>query len=79
MRKVEAQMYLAYLFILLMILLMVSLTGCTNGWSVGDMETYAYVEILDQDSTSHFYADKININSDNWCFIHSRFETIREP
>ena len=70
MRRVQAHLF---------IWLFVTLTGCTNGWSVGDAETYAYVEILDQDSTSHFYADKININSDNWCFIHSRFETIREP
>jgi len=66
----------AYLFIPLM----VSLTGCSNGWSVGEnVETYAYVEILDQDSTSHFYSDQIRINADNWCFTHSCFETIREP
>jgi hypothetical protein len=69
-RRVQAHLF---------IWLLVSLTGCTNGWSVGEnVETYAYVEILDQDSTSHFYSDQIRINADNWCFTHSRFEIIRE-
>lgn len=70
-RKVQAHWFILFLALL---------TGCTNGWSVGEhVETYAYVEILDQDSTSHFYSDQIRINADNWCFTHSCFETIREP
>jgi hypothetical protein len=63
--------------------LVISMLGsCSNGWSVGNLSSdstmYSYVEIIDVDSTSHFYADKININSDNWCFTHSRWEVIRK-
>jgi len=65
--------------------LVISMLGsCSNGWSVGDFEPsprdtmYAFVEILDQDSTSHFYADKIRINSDNWCFTHNQWESVKE-
>jgi len=65
--------------------LVISMLGsCSNGWSVGDFEPsprdtmYAFVEILDQDSTSHFYADKIRVNSDNWCFTHNQWESVKE-
>jgi len=60
------------------------LSSCSNGWSVGDFEPsprdtmYAFVEILDQDSTSHFYADNVRIDSDNWCFTHNQWEAVRE-
>jgi len=60
------------------------LSSCNNGWSIGDFEPsprdsmYAYIEIVDQDSTSHFYADRIRINSDNWCFTHNQWEAVKE-
>ena len=63
---------------------MFMLSSCSNGWSVGDFEPsprdsmYAYIEIIDQDSTSHFYADQIRLDSDNWCFTHNQWEAIRE-
>jgi hypothetical protein len=63
---------------------MFMLSSCNNGWSVGDFEPsprdtmYAFVEILDQDSTSHFYADNVRLNSDNWCFIHNQWESVKE-
>lgn len=63
---------------------MFMLSSCNNGWSIGDFEPsprdtmYAFVEIMDQDSTSHFYADKVRFNSDNWCFTHNQWEAVKE-
>ncbi len=60
------------------------LSSCTNGWSVGSFELspedsmYTFLEIIDQDSTLHFYADRVRINSDNWCFTHNQWESVRE-
>lgn len=60
------------------------LSSCNNGWSIGDFEPsprdtmYAFVEILDQDSTLHFYADKVRVDSDNWCFTHNQWESVKE-
>ncbi len=63
-------------------LIIFMLGSCSNGWSVGnlseDSTMYSYIEIVDKDSTTHFYADKINFNSDNWCFVHSRWEVVRK-
>ena len=63
-------------------LIIFMLGSCSNGWSVGnlseDSTMYSYIEIIDKDSTTHFYADKIHINSDNWCFTHSRWEVVRK-
>jgi len=63
---------------------MFMLSSCNNGWSAGDFEPsprdtmYAFVEILDQDSTSHFYADNVRLDSDNWCFTHNQWESVKE-
>ena len=60
------------------------LSSCTSGWSVGSFELspedsmYTFLEVMDQDSTSHFYADKVRINSDNWCFTHNQWESVKE-
>ena len=73
---------LAQVIISLSITLMLS--SCSNGWSVGDFEPsprdsmYAFVEIMDQDSTFHFYADMVRVNSDNWCFTHNQWEAVKE-
>lgn len=78
------------LFMKMLVQVIVSLFGicmlssCNNGWSVGNYDPspedsmYAFVEIMDQDSTSHFYADRVKINSDNWCFTHSQWESVKE-
>ncbi len=82
MTKFYSKLYVFYLFCLLLILLGASLQGCSNGWFVGGYELaatdtmYNFVEILDQDSSSHFYANKINVNQDNWCFTHNQWELI---
>jgi len=60
------------------------LSSCNTGWSVGSFELsaedsmYTFLEVMDQDSTSHFYADRVRINSDNWCFTHNQWESVRE-
>ena len=60
------------------------LSSCTSGWSVGSFELspedsmYTFSEVMDQDSTSHFYADRVKINSDNWCFTHNQWESVKE-
>tara|TARA_R110002049_G_scaffold197876_1_gene367940 strand:- start:212 stop:367 length:156 start_codon:yes stop_codon:yes gene_type:complete len=44
-----------------------------------DMENpmYTFVEVVDQDSTSHFYSDNIRLNRDMWCFTHNRWEIVK--
>ena len=60
------------------------LSSCTNGWSVGNFELspedsmYTFLEIIDQDSTSHFYADRVSLDLDNWCFTHNQWESVKE-
>ncbi len=60
------------------------LSSCNNGWSVGNIDVhaedsmYTFVEVLDQDSTSHFYSDHIRFDSDNWCFVHHQWEVVRK-
>jgi len=77
------KLYMKIVMQVIILSLIISMLGsCSNGWSVGnlseDSTMYSYIEIIDEDSTSHFYADKVRINSDNWCFTHSRWETIRK-
>jgi len=68
--------------ILMFITLMFS--SCNSSWSIGSFELspqdsmYTFLEVMDQDSTSHFYADKVRINSDNWCFTHNQWESVKE-
>ena len=64
------------------IIFMVS--SCSNGWSVGNIDVhsedsmYTFVEVLDQDSTSHFYSDHVRFNKDMWCFTHNQWEVVRK-
>jgi len=59
------------------------LSSCTSGWSVGSFELsaedsmYTFVEVVDQDSTSHFFSDHVRFNKDMWCFTHSRWEIVK--
>ena len=69
---------------LIQVFILFLVSGCSNGWSVGSFELspedsmYTFLEVMDQDSTSHFYADKVRINSDNWCFTHNQWESVKE-
>ena len=68
--------------ILMFITLMFS--SCNSSWSIGSFELnpqdsmYTFLEVMDQDSTLHFYADRVKINSDNWCFTHNQWESVKE-
>jgi len=59
------------------------LSSCTSGWSVGSFELsaedsmYTFVEVVDQDSTSHFFSDHIRFNKDMWCFTHNQWEIVK--
>jgi len=59
------------------------LSSCNTGWSVGSFELsaedsmYTFVEVVDQDSTSHFFSDHVRFNKDMWCFTHSRWEIVK--
>ena len=73
---------LVRVIILGFIIFMVS--SCSNGWSVGNIDVhsedsmYTFVEVLDQDSTSHFYSDHVRFNKDMWCFTHNQWEVVRK-
>ena len=60
------------------------LSSCSNGWSVGNLDInaedsmYTFVEVLDQDSISHFYSDHVRFNKDMWCFTHNQWEVVRK-
>ena len=59
-------------------------SSCNNGWSVGGINPtaedsmYTFVEVISEDSTSHFYNDHIRFNRDMWCFSCSRWEIVRK-
>ena len=59
------------------------LSSCSNGWTVmgidADMENpmYTFVEVVDQDSTSHFYSDNVRFDKDMWCFTHNSWEIVK--
>jgi len=61
----------------------VLIASCTSGWSVGGYEltpsdtvNTVFIEILDSDSTVHWYHGGIN-ESNNWCYAHSAWEDVR--
>lgn len=57
-------------------------TSCSGGWSVGGYEltpsdtNTVFIEILDSDSTVHWYHGTIN-ESNNWCYAHNAWEDVR--
>jgi len=59
------------------------LSSCSNGWSIGNFELspedsmYTFVEVVDQDSTSHFYSDNVRFDRDMWCFTHNSWEIVK--
>ena len=65
------------------ILLLTSFLGCSQGWSVSGVvltpqdtvQNTVFIEIMDADSTMHYYHGKI-YTSQNWCWLHHQFEDI---
>jgi hypothetical protein len=78
----ETLKLLARVIILMFTTLMLS--SCSNGWSIGNFELspedsmYTFVEVVDQDSTSHFFSDHVRFNKDMWCFTHNQWEIVRK-
>ena len=54
------------------------LSSCNTGWTVGNFQDSTFVELIDQDSTSHYYDADISLDNDCWCYTHNRYEMIRK-
>jgi len=61
----------------------VLIASCTSGWSVGGYEltpsdtmNTVFIEIVDTDSTVHWYHGRVNETS-NWCYMHDEWEDVR--
>ena len=65
-------------------LFLITITGCSQGWSVGGVvltpqdtvQNTVFIEIMDADSNMHYYHGKIYTSS-NWCWLHNEFEDIK--
>tara|TARA_R100001510_G_scaffold15755_1_gene13164 strand:- start:1632 stop:1871 length:240 start_codon:yes stop_codon:yes gene_type:complete len=68
----------------MIILLLTSFLGCSQGWSVGGVvltpqdtvTNTVFIEIMDADSNMHYYYGEI-YTSQNWCWRHNEFEDIQ--
>ena len=56
----------------------VGMLSACNGWSVGNFQDSAFVELIDQDSTSHYYDADILFYKDSWCYTHNQWEVIKK-
>lgn len=58
------------------------LNSCSNGWYVGNLQLSSddssFVEIVDQDSTAHYYDYNVSFENDSWCYTHNQWEIIRK-
>ena len=61
----------------------VLMASCTSGWSIGGYEltpsdtvNTVFIEIVDTDSTVHWYHGQISETS-NWCYKHEEMEDVR--
>tara|TARA_R110001583_G_scaffold84474_3_gene222148 strand:+ start:1008 stop:1232 length:225 start_codon:yes stop_codon:yes gene_type:complete len=54
------------------------LSSCSNGWTVGNFQDSTFVELIDQDSTAHYYDADISFSKDSWCYTHNQWEIIRK-
>ena len=67
----------------IIILLLTSLLGCSQGWSVGGVvltpqdtvQNTVFIEIMDADSVVHYYHGRVYTQS-NWCWLHHQFEDV---
>jgi hypothetical protein len=58
--------------------------SCSGGWSVGGYEltpadtttNTVFIEIMDKDSTIHYYHDMV-YEASNWCWLHQSFEDLK--
>ena len=67
----------------MIILLLTSFLGCSQGWSVGGVvltpqdtvQNTVFIEIMDADSVVHYYHGRVYTQS-NWCWLHHQFEDV---
>ena len=67
----------------MIILLLTSFLGCSQGWSVGGVvltpqdtvTNTVFIEIMDADSNMHYYHGRVYTRS-NWCWLHHQFEDL---
>ena len=53
------------------------LSSCNTGWTVGNFQDSTFVELIDQDSTSHYYDADISFSKDSWCYTHNQWEVVK--
>ena len=72
--------------ILTPLMIFLLLTSCTSqGWIIGNLSltpsdtlrNTVFIEIMDVDSTIHFYRNFISDHS-NWCYEHNTWEDVRD-
>ncbi len=77
------KLFMRTLILLMIFLFLLTVTGCSQGWSVGGVvltpqdtvTNTVFIEIMDADSNMHYYHGKIYTSS-NWCWLHHQFEDI---
>jgi len=72
------------LFMLMILGIITTVSGCNSGLSVGGLEIspsdsveISYLVIVDQDSSQHWYRQSIEIG-DNYCYKHHSWEDVRK-
>ena len=69
---------------MIFLLIIAGISNCSQGWVVGSLPltpqdtvtNTVFIEIVDADSTMHWYHGKIYEYS-NWCYRHDEWEDIR--
>ena len=64
-------------------ILLTSLLGCGQGWSVGGVvltpqdtvSNTVFIELMGADSVIHYYHGRVYTKS-NWCWLHHQFEDL---
>ena len=65
-------------------LLFTLLKGCSQGWSVGNIQltpqdtlvNTVFIEIMGIDSSLHYYHQRVYATQ-NWCWIHQQYEDVK--
>ena len=75
--------------LLIILIIITTITGCNNGWSVGNLDISPsdsihidYLIITDQDSSQHWYVSNTINNGitvgENYCYRHNVWEDVRK-
>ena len=77
------------IMLLIILIIITTITGCNNGWSVGNLDISPsdsihidYLIITDQDSSQHWYVSNTINNGitvgENYCYRHNVWEDVRK-